>query len=169
VALQAAQDTLTNVDDRHLLEKPSNDYIDSILSSNNNQQKSSPFPLPINQYSMNQITSEPVQQLKENLLKPLAILYQQTSPEVLTFSGKKNEDPGKWLDHVFLFIEQQDLTPSEQRDIAAGRLIGEALLWYRMNRLKIPDMQSFIHQFLLTYNSSKTSIINETSKISQHT
>ena len=101
ITLQAAQDTSNNVDHRHLLEKSSNDYGDSILSVNNNQQKSSPSPSPLDQYSMGQITAEPFQQLKENLVKPLAVHYQRMTSEVLTFSGKKNEDPGKWLDHVF--------------------------------------------------------------------
>jgi hypothetical protein len=166
ITLESAQEIMTNVDDRNLLGKLSNEYMNSILTRNNTQQTSLPSALPINQYSMAHATAEPFEKLKEDLEKPLATHYQQTSSVFLTFSGKKNEDPGKWLDHVFLYIEQQDLTPSEQRDIAAGRLNGEALLWYRTNRLKIPDMQSFIHQFLSTYNSS---IINGMSERSQHT
>ncbi|CAF2100342.1 unnamed protein product [Rotaria magnacalcarata] len=54
------------------------------------------------------------------------------------------------------FIEQQNVNTSEQRDLAAGNLIGEALLWYRINRLQIPDMQTFIHKFLLMYRSAPT-------------
>ncbi|CAF4299187.1 unnamed protein product, partial [Rotaria sordida] len=65
---------------------------------------------------------------------------------------KKSENAGKWLDHIFEVIEKQELTPTEQRDVAANRLTDDALLWYRLNCLKMPDMQCLIQQFLLTYN-----------------
>ncbi|CAF4591029.1 unnamed protein product [Rotaria sp. Silwood2] len=87
---------------------------DSIQSIDNNQQKLARIPSRANQYSSTQTT------------------------------GKKGEDAGKWLDHIFEVIEQQELTLSEQRDIAARRLTDDALLWYRLNRLKMPDMQCFI-------------------------
>ncbi|CAF5076828.1 unnamed protein product, partial [Rotaria magnacalcarata] len=70
-------------------------------------------------------------------------------------------------DQVLAYIEQKRLSPSEQRDLAASKLGGAALLWYRINRLQIPDMQIFIHQFLMKYNSSQTSMsnINSTAKV----
>ncbi|CAF1442740.1 unnamed protein product [Rotaria sordida] len=134
------KNTTTCNDDSQLLMKSSVDYQNSILPVDNSQQSLSLSK--INHPSINSTT------------------------EVLTFSGEKSEDPGQWLDQILAVIEQQNLSPGEQRDLAAGKLNGEALLWYRINRLHIPDMQTFIHQFLLTYNSSEssTSTINSTSK-----
>ncbi|CAF2635873.1 unnamed protein product [Rotaria sp. Silwood2] len=132
--------TTTRNDDCHLLMKSSADYQNSILPVDDNQQNlSSP---KINHPPTNQTI------------------------EIPTFSGTKFEDPGQWLDQILAFIEQQNINPGEQRDLAAGKLSGEALLWYRMNRLQIPDMQTFIHQFLLTYHSApiSTLTVNSTSK-----
>jgi hypothetical protein len=138
-------------ENKDLSMKPVNELMTSTFLDNNNQQKPLPTPLPVNQDTMMATPNETYQQRSENEIKLSATGSQQATAEIPFFSGNKEEDPGQWLDYVFTIIEQRQLTPSEQRDIAAARLTGEALLWYRLNRLKIPDMQSFIHHFLLTY------------------
>ncbi|CAF5060295.1 unnamed protein product, partial [Rotaria sp. Silwood1] len=144
------QKILTNNDDQHLLIEPSNG---SMLSIDNNQQKFARIPSRVNQYSSAQTTGDTCQHMMKNAIKSSTIhLKQDTVDNFVTFSGKKGEDAGKWLDHIFEVIEQQELTLSEQRDIAARRLTDDALLWYRLNRLQMPDMQCFIQHFLLTYN-----------------
>ena len=125
----ASEITARNEDDRTLL-KSSIDYQKSILTTNNSQQALSS---------------------SEMILPPIS-----QATEIPMFSGDKTEDPGQWVDQVLTFMEQQNINPSEQRDVAARKLCGEALLWYRMNRLQIPDIQTFIHQFLLVFNSSHT-------------
>ena len=147
------ENILTNNDGHHLLMTPSND---SILPVNNNQQKLPSTPLRANQYSLVQTADDICQHMRKNAIKTSKIHGEQgTMENFVTFSGKTGEDAGKWLDHIFEVIEQQELIPSEQRDLAARRLTGDALLWYRLNRLKMPNMQCFIEQFLLTYNSPK--------------
>ncbi|CAF3942720.1 unnamed protein product, partial [Rotaria sp. Silwood1] len=132
--------TTTRNDDGHLLMKSSADYQNSMLLVDESQQN---------------LSSPKINHPPTNL-----------TIEIPTFSGTKFEDSGQWLDQVVAFIEQQNINPGEQRDLVAGKLSGEALLWYRMNRLQIPDMQTFIHQFLLTYHSAPTSTltVNSTSK-----
>jgi len=125
------EDTLINNENCQIFENPSNDCHNSSFSVNNNRQELSSIPLPTNQYLMDQ----PVY--------------------ISTFSGDKGEDAGQWLDQIFASIETKELTPNEQRDLAAERLRGGALLWYRLNRLEIPDMKSFVDQFLLAYNSPR--------------
>jgi hypothetical protein len=154
--LHHIQDIETKTENRQLFMKPSNEVLSSMLSINNDQQKLSPTPRPISQYSTIPIPGETCQQMPDNVINSSVTYGQQATVEILLFSGNKNEDPGQWLDHIFAIIEQKELTPGEQRDLAAARLAGEALLWYRLNRLKMPDMQSFIHQFLLTYNPPQT-------------
>lgn len=78
---------------------------------------------------------------------------QQWRDQNLFFSGETSEDAGEWLDATYKIIEQGEWSPTEQRDIAVARLTGEALWWYRLNRLNIPDIQSFIREFLLAYSS----------------
>lgn len=160
------QDTVTDNENRHLFMEPSNEFLGSNFIVNNNQQKLSLTSLPINQYSVIPTSGETCQQIVENVNNSSTTHAQQATVEILLFSGNKNEDPGQWLDNIFAIIEQKELTPGEQRDVAAARLTGEALLWYRLNRLKMPDMQSFIDHFLLNYNPSqtRTSIINTTPK-----
>ncbi|CAF2456672.1 unnamed protein product [Rotaria sp. Silwood2] len=103
------------------------------------------IPSRANQYSSTQTTGDTCQHMMKNAIESSTIHLQQNIVDnFVTFSGKKGEDAGKWLDHIFEVIEQQELTPSEQRDIAARRLTDDALLWYRLNRLKMPDMQCFI-------------------------
>ncbi|CAF4095134.1 unnamed protein product, partial [Rotaria magnacalcarata] len=134
--------TSMNNDDGQLLLKSSIDCQHSMVhENNNNDQKLT--PTIVNNYQWNQVLDIP------------------------PFSGEITDDAGKWLDQVLAYIEQKRLSPSEQRDLAASKLGGAALLWYRINRLQIPDMQIFIHQFLMKYNSSQTSMsnINSTAKV----
>ncbi|CAF1419838.1 unnamed protein product, partial [Adineta steineri] len=94
--------------------------------------------------------------IEEQLNKPLLDYYQRKEEIIWKFSGIKGENAGKWLDRIFDIIEKQELTPSEQRDVATAQLTDDALLWYRMNRLDMPDMQSFVQQFMMTYSSPQT-------------
>ncbi|CAF1442755.1 unnamed protein product [Rotaria sordida] len=147
------QKILTNNNDHHLLIEPSND---SMLPVDNKQQKLVQTPSSVNQYSLAQTTGDTCHHMMKNAIKSSTTHCEQgIEGNIVTFSGKKSEDAGKWLDHIFEVIEKQELTPTEQRDVAANRLTDDALLWYRLNRLKMPDMQCFIQQFLLTYNRSQ--------------
>ncbi|CAF4326382.1 unnamed protein product, partial [Rotaria sp. Silwood2] len=151
-----------NNNDQHLSIEPSND---SIHFMDNNQQKLARIPSLANQYSSAQTTGDTYQDSMKNTIKSSTIHRKQDTEEnFITFSGKISEDAGKWLDHIFEVIAEQELTPSEQRDVASRRLTDDGLLWYRLNRLKMPDMQCFIQQFLLTYNppQAKTSTTNAT-------
>ncbi|CAF1360947.1 unnamed protein product [Rotaria sordida] len=144
---------LTNNDDHHLLTETS---IDSMFPVDNNQQKLVQTPSRVNQYSLAQTTGDTCQYMIKNVIASSTIHRKQgIEKNFVTFSGKKSEDAEKWLDHIFEVIEQQELTSTEQRDVAAKRLTDDALLWYRLNRLKMPDMQCFIQQFLFTYNPSQ--------------
>ena len=83
---------------------------------------------------------------------------------VSNFEGSDEEDAGQWLDQILAWIEQRNLTPIQQRNYAAGKLTGAALAWYRMNRLRIPDMEIFTRQFLQNYNLARTPTNNRPNK-----
>jgi hypothetical protein len=99
------------------------------------------------------------QKQPENVIKPTTTHSQYVNSTTQIFSGETGEDAGLWLDHMFALIEQKELTPTEQRDMVAARLTDKALLWYRFNCLKMPDMQYFIHQFLLAFLAPSTQTI----------
>lgn len=126
----------TNNKNSHARAEPPNELFNSVLVAHNNQPKAASMPLLNRRYPADTTSDAGQQAITKNYL----------------FSGENQEDEGQWLDYICETVEQKGFTPVEQRDIAVASLAGEALLWYRLNRLKMPDMQSFIHQFLLCYN-----------------
>ena len=92
-------------------------------------------------------------QRAENENRATTMDNQHIKPMNGIFFGEENEDAGLWLDHMFTLIEQKESTPMEQRNMVTARLAGKALLWYRLNRLKMPDVQSFVEQFLSKYKA----------------
>lgn len=125
--------TTAAIDDNgNTLTKPVSDYSDLTLTTTNNKTTTSSQQVDLP--SQHQVIGIP------------------------TFAAEPMEDAGVWIDQVIHFMEQHKIKPIEQRDLVASKLRGQALLWYRMNRLQIPDMQSFIYQFLTAYNASQSSI-----------
>ena len=145
----------------------------SLQSAQLNCSSSSEKLQPITNQVAVQSNEELDQNLNEipntSLIRPYQQVDKQENSllEMATFSGEMNEDAGEWIDKMMTLIEQQKLTPIEKRDLTSKNLRGKALLWYRMNRLKIPDIQSFVQEFLLNYSQSQSSIpdISSTSNV----
>ena len=117
-----APDNLIDNEVHHLVNENSNEYLNSLLSNTNGGQEVTPAQLLNGQHSMTARTCYAGHQIAESLVKSSKIHHQQMNAKIWIFSGTKNENSEQWLHHVLTIIEQQELTPSEQRDVAAGRL-----------------------------------------------
>lgn len=77
------------------------------------------------------------------------------SKRSLVFAGDEGEDAEQWVDQMLGQMEQLNLTPVEQRDWISKRLTGKALMWYRINRLNIPNLEAFIREFLPKFTATQ--------------
>jgi hypothetical protein len=77
------------------------------------------------------------------------------SKRPLMFAGDDGEDAGEWVDQMLNHMEQLKVTPADQREWISKRLTGRALMWYRVNRLNIPNMEVFIKEFLSRFTAAQ--------------